>query len=704
MVTLTPVEGDPFAAPRGSSFKLTPVDHDPFAVSSDPEYQSELTKIRARRAAPHVPGPAETEAKFTPEQEAADTIRQRREASAAQRTYENRTVGERALDTASFIGSLPVRTLTRGEYGAGDVAQAFGDQRGADALRRSESSFVQNNRGGLEALQAFGDVTAGIPMLSTMGAVPGQVLRTGAAAARQVPGEFNAMLRDTRGAAPVPGSGPLPPPGAPPIAPAAAPTVNPLLRSPTRTEAFEAADRLKTGIGETVDLPEMVVGNKYKQSLAAGLRSVPFAGEPVELMYEKGLGQLQSATRAAGRTLGEAKGAEATGGAIKQTGLDWIRKNSKDYLRDRYNEVASSVDEGVTRPLSETQRIADTIRREQSISTVTTGDPALAMVEEALKRPGGLNAKGLQDLRSAIGSRIDAAATVPDAAEAAYKRLYGALDKDLQETLKAAGGDKAVRAWQVANREARIVAGKRKRIAQVIGTTEDRLSDEAVFRRIQQIASENTANTRNLRQMREIVGERQWGDVGAEFANRLGVDPKTGQFSSDRYLTAYNKLSDEGKNLIFGAARPHLDDIALIAKKFGELSGRFNRSNTGTVNAVIKLLSNPVAGIGGSVIFANPAVAAGQLGGLAAGRRVAWSLARPASAARASKVLRAYYGVARAAGRGAEAVANNEQELASAVRSYAQAVARDTGASADDIERNINQGLEDITKNQGKTE
>jgi hypothetical protein len=82
---------------------------------------------------------------------------------------EGRSVGERAADTAAFAASAIPRTLTRGEYGAGDLVGAVAPETGK-RISAGERDFAAANKDELEAIAAFGEVTAGIPVLSTMGA------------------------------------------------------------------------------------------------------------------------------------------------------------------------------------------------------------------------------------------------------------------------------------------------------------------------------------------------------------------------------------------------------------------------------------------------------------------------------------------------------------------------------------------------------
>src|SRR5690606_23758030 len=98
----------------------------------------------------------------------------------------SRTPMKRIQDTSAFIASAPVRALTRGEYGIGDVVGAASESEG-QALTEAEGSFARANRDWLEPVAQAGEAAIGIPLLQPMGAVPGQMMRTSAAALRQIP-------------------------------------------------------------------------------------------------------------------------------------------------------------------------------------------------------------------------------------------------------------------------------------------------------------------------------------------------------------------------------------------------------------------------------------------------------------------------------------------------------------------------------------
>nr|QBM02654.1 hypothetical protein [uncultured archaeon] len=89
----------------------------------------------------------------------------------------SRTPLRRASETADFILSAPVRALTKGKYGIADVYGLFDPEAGAEA-RQQEANFVRANQGWLEPVAQAGEASLGIPVLGSMGAVPGQMLRS----------------------------------------------------------------------------------------------------------------------------------------------------------------------------------------------------------------------------------------------------------------------------------------------------------------------------------------------------------------------------------------------------------------------------------------------------------------------------------------------------------------------------------------------
>jgi hypothetical protein len=704
---------------------------------------------------------------------------------------ESRTIPTRIRDTLNFAWNVPVRALTKGQYGIGDVFGLANENAGQNALA-SEMNFARANQGKnaletwnpldiptLSTAAAAGDLLTGVPLLNTMGGVPGQMLRTGAAAVRQLPSEVRRVAADTSGAAKIPGGpasasrplslsslyarqgddgfrsalgamdeaeiatrmerggfvvspgmdkaaqiedalaqakakqadrfaaagggnnsfqpGSAQPPSGPPVPPPSPPSApvppsggngggNSLL---TARDALEAA-----GQRQNVLIPRMVAEGQTTKDVAAALEGVPYSGTPIRMAYERGLRELGGARDAAATSLG-AVDVERAGQGIKDAASDWIKKSSREELGKLYDEVYNTrVNPDVTQDLAATRTAAQRLIERSKASATTDELAAVKLVEDAITRPEGLTVKGLADLRTAVGRRIDAAATNPDPAEAAYKQLYGALTNDLKAAVKAAGGDEALKAWNTANRTAEVFAGKRRRLAKVLGASEDSLSAEKVAERLYSMGKEKGGDIKGIRTVKGIVGQQQWNDLAGARAARMGTNPKTKEFSGDRFLSEYGQMSPAAKSEFFGKARPALDDIVTISEAYSSLASRFNKSRTGAVGAisgVLKLLANP-AGLATNIGTAavNPLstlTIGGQLGALQSARAVAWSLAKPSNANRARGVMKALYRAeaARLTKASARAIAEREQGLSSAVRSFAMQVANETGGNADEI-------------------
>jgi hypothetical protein len=163
-------------------------------------YREALAKETERRSKPRVPVSGVQEP-VTAEEAAIQAVQQQRGREGEQKEFDaSRTPVKRALDASTFALSAPIRMATRGEYGLGDVAGLVSD----DAKRvynQSEADFARANETGLGVVKAIGDVSAGIPALSTMGAPLRGLAATGTAlASRPLPASAvpRALVRNKR--------------------------------------------------------------------------------------------------------------------------------------------------------------------------------------------------------------------------------------------------------------------------------------------------------------------------------------------------------------------------------------------------------------------------------------------------------------------------------------------------------------------------
>jgi hypothetical protein len=131
-----------------------------------------------------------------------------------------------------------------------------------------------------------------------------------------------------------------------------------------------------------------------------------------------------------------------------------------------------------------------------------------------------------------------------------------------------------------------------------------------------------------------VIPATDWEQLAGTVVQRLGRDPQ-GNFSPQRFTTAYGNMSDQGKAILFnklpgGDLRQSLDDISTISQRIQQV-GRFaNPSGTAQVTAglgeMAGLIHDPLS----------------TLATIAGGRVMAHALARPATAASTARWTSAY--------------------------------------------------------------
>lgn len=168
-------------------------------------YREKLAGEQAVQGKPVIPitpsGPdgvernvAAEQAAKTPEQRAIEAVQGQRATEGEQKAFDDsRTPLQRATDASTFVFSAPIRALTRGEHGLGGLAGLVSNDAKA-VYDKAEHDFARANEWWLEPAAKVGEASIGIPILQSMGGVPGQVLRTARAALPRAPVPQNRLL------------------------------------------------------------------------------------------------------------------------------------------------------------------------------------------------------------------------------------------------------------------------------------------------------------------------------------------------------------------------------------------------------------------------------------------------------------------------------------------------------------------------------
>ena len=618
MANLVPVDYDPFAAPAQSGApKLVPVDHDPFAEQAQAGPAMGFASRAVRETAEPVSvmqaisrgGAQGPTFGFADEMNAAAAASPLPGASAMPRL-----AIPNAVDTIAGGVRLLAEKVAPSYFGdAGSRAYE------AEAIRRREELAQAREQ---QPLAAYGSEIVG-GLLAPLGAA-GQAATRGQAAAQAAKagavggalygagqGEdvtsratgaaqgavVGGVLGGTLGAVIGPGAG------------AAAQA------GPTGQDVAAAAERIGVQVPKAIATDSVAL-----QRAAQGARNVPFAGDPLVRATDnmiEGLGRAADDVAAGLGSGDRAQAGAAASGAIR----DWIKGKSKAAVSQAYDAVDAVVDQNIRAPLGSTQQtIANILARRQN-ANIPGDSKAVNQVLAAAQNPQGLNYAGVKDLRTSIGEMLDGGILPADMSGKELKAIYGALSDDLQNITQTAGGQRGLQLFERANKFNAAVAQRREDLAKIVGKTGDAPAEQ-VFDTIVRFAGEKGgADIGRLAKARNAIGG-DWDEVMSGVVSRLGRDAE-GNFTPDRFVTAWGNLSDAGKNVLFSnsAHRAALEDIATISskskdiyKKFGNPSGTAQNASfsAGTAGLFIDPVTTISAVVGGNILsraLAQPATA-----------------------------------------------------------------------------------------------
>lgn len=410
-----------------------------------------------------------------------------------------------------------------------------------------------------------------------------------------------------------------------------------------------------------VDLPRAVASDSTAvQQLGKISTNVPIGGTPLRKSSRVAIDQLGEAAQRVQQGFG-AGDVAAAGGLTRQGIRDFSENTLDDLVSKKYDAVDSLVDPKVTSPLTATSTRVNSILDARQKAALPSEGSAASIVRDAISRPEGLTYEGVKRLRTEVGQMLKNPQMAPaGTSQDELRALYGSLSDDLRSTVQKAGGDKASVAFDEANSFAAKTIQEQKSLDKIIAPK----SDEGLFGSIQAMAgSTNRADIQNLARVKRSVSPETWNEISSSVISRIGRDPD-GNFSPDRFLTGYGKLSPNGKSLLFGGSKElqsSLDDIATVSRRFKELNQYANPSGTGQTI------------IGGSYLpglYLEPVSVVSSIAGT---RVLSSALAKPTSAKKLAEWAKAYEQVA------TNPTTTNQKMLGVRAKVLAVSIANDTG-------------------------
>jgi len=219
----------------------------------------------------------------------------------------------------------------------------------------------------------------------------------------------------------------------------------------------------------------------------------------------------------------------------------------------------------------------------------------------------------MRDLRSWVGEKIAEVDLAPDVSKTNWKRIYGALSRDL-ENAAAKQGPEAQAAFNKANVYTKKFHDTMDSIQSVILKKNPEDAYQAV------ISGANNGPTK-LREVFNAVPKDAQKAVSAAYISRMGkavagLQDETGDvFITNKFLQNYGKLDNASKNILFGRFgsqfKNDIETIAKVSNKIREGSA-IMANPSGTAGAVVGPAT--ISSVQGSVFAGKFGFAQGVIG------------------------------------------------------------------------------------------
>jgi hypothetical protein len=309
-------------------------------------------------------------------------------------------------------------------------------------------------------------------------------------------------------------------------------------------------------------------------------------------------------------------GQGAVAGERAQQGAEQFRDTVAPARQGQlYDRASRLINPAARSPLSSTRRAI--VRVESMISNpdvrALVTDKNFTRLADVIKNAGrtGLSFDDLRQLRTQVRQLRPAEGSAVGINKVAVERIYDGLTMDMHALAQKAGGDAAVHAIRQADKYTRALETVRlPALDQLLSAKSGENAFAGILRMAQQGAG---GNWKKLLQIKRSIGANAWDDISATVIREMG-NPTPGamtsvdldQFSPSTFMTNFNKLSPQGKAILFGERtnplRSALDDLSTAVGEMKRVQSLGNPSGTGRQSTAIATLfgifSAPVATLG----------------------------------------------------------------------------------------------------------
>ena len=407
------------------------------------------------------------------------------------------------------------------------------------------------------------------------------------------------------------------------------PTPNPDYIAPS--PGIEAA---KTAADLGAPLPTGLVSeNRATQALTQASRSLPLVGAKIDQRVGSTIENAGGAVKDIAENLSGGVPDRATAGAQLRPSLEGVIADNNVKIDHAYQSLRGVIDPNAVSPVPATAVALKRIMSERVASRMKTPESGLQDIINLTNN--GASFDGLQRARADVGKIIGLAENNPNPGfnVGDFKRLYAAMSGDMERTVRANATvhpDVAASALGDANKVAADLVERNKNVQRLIGRNRP---DEGIVGSIINAAQGKSGNARLLGELRAQMPKDDFEQIAGVALSELGHNPATGEFSLEKFGTAWRKLGDTAKSALFAdpAHREALDKIANLDAVLKQSDKYINKSGT----ARAEMIGKAVAGAGAlatAIMSGNVPVVMSTLAAGAGGYGLAKYLARPATA------------------------------------------------------------------------
>lgn len=395
------------------------------------------------------------------------------------------------------------------------------------------------------------------------------------------------------------------------------------------------ADRLKTfeDAGTTPSVGQ-ASGNRAIQSAESGLSQVSASAGVMDRAAEREARDMGAKVESLADQIIPKANATKAGLSIERGIKNFVQRfrGEQKFLYDKLdNFIPPDSQVSVANVAAKLDELSAPIAGAQNISEVMV-NPTITKMRDLLKADaanGTVPYQAIKELRTMIGEKIANPSLTDDIGTARWRQIYGALSDDMGAAAQAAG-PQAERAFNRANA---FTAAGHQRLEDVLQRVSGKDTAEKIFQAATNPSEMRQGATTVGTVMKSLEPEERKA-VTAAVVRRLGLANPGQQndmgevFSSQTFLTNWNKISPEAKSHLFADTdlRKSLDQVAAASDMIKKGSKVF-ANPSGTAPAI----NNQMTGfsLAGAALTGRPEVFTGIVAGLVGANISARLLTKP---------------------------------------------------------------------------